>query len=68
MPRADHHAGERVRRISAGPIINDLRLVRRGKLPAFRAGGDRRFSQRAIERWVEDQSRLAHPFGDGDDF
>jgi len=24
-----------------------------------------RFSLRAIERWVEDQSQLAHPFGDG---
>jgi excisionase family DNA binding protein len=32
------------------------RLLRRGKLPAFKVGNDWRFSKEAIERWQQQQS------------
>ncbi len=32
------------------------RLLRRGKIPAFKVGNDWRFSREAIERWQEQQS------------
>ncbi len=32
------------------------RLLRRGKIPAFKVGNDWRFSREEIERWQEQQS------------
>jgi len=36
------------------------RMVRTGKLPAFRIGPDWRFNIEAIDRWCLEQQRAAH--------
>jgi excisionase family DNA binding protein len=31
------------------------RLLRRGKIPAFRMGSDWRFNQESVERWIKER-------------
>jgi excisionase family DNA binding protein len=39
------------------------RLVRRGRLPAFKMARDYRFNRETIERWVFEQSRESRSHG-----
>lgn len=39
-------------------VTTIYRLLRRGKLPAFKVGNQWRFSQRRLDQWVEDHERV----------
>lgn len=39
-------------------VTTVYRLVKRGKLPAFKIGNQWRFSQMRLQEWVEDHERI----------